>query len=112
MFFLVILDDRCKEKPQKSYPKAASEDTGLEKSNQSHFLAQVIPMVITMAGLWLVYGWFMAGLWLVYGWFMAGLWLVYGWYVYVYYYFLMMMAVFHIPSGELSHSNGKIHHFS
>ena len=101
MFFLVILDDRCKEKPQKSYPKAASEDTGLEKSNQSHFLAQVIPMVITMAGLWLVYGWFVAGLWLVYG-----------WYVYVYYYFLMMMAVFHIPSGELSHSNGKIHHFS
>ena len=61
-FYLVILDDRCKEKPQKSYPKipilAASEDTGLEKSNQSHFLAQVIPMVITMAGLWLVYGWY------------------------------------------------------
>jgi hypothetical protein len=54
------------KKTQKSYPKAASEDTGLEKSNQSHFLAQVIPMVITMAGLWLIYGW----------------------YVYVYYYFL------------------------
>jgi hypothetical protein len=26
-----------------------------------------------MAGLWMVYGWFMDGLWIVYGWFMAGL---------------------------------------
>ena len=34
-----------------------------------------------LAGIWLVYGWYMVGIWLVYGWYMAGIWLVYGWYM-------------------------------
>ena len=42
---------------------------------------------VYVAGVWLVYGWYMGGIWAVYGgiwWYMGGIWVVYGRYMVVY----------------------------